>query len=233
MTEIASDNKIFYDKYTKFCVNPSMNKKMSNEFINYVNFIHRNNNFFFWTFDSNSDTIVINENIQVVKDNIFDQLMVIYHWLYQRGYKLEGSTYYRTNNLIEYISMDTIISHYTLFDEIDRHYRILMTNSKKKMLSEINSHNKLKLLKLYNKWPVKKFRKTKQKNFKVNNLRQKDRKAIKLMKKKLTNTESQIKTLIMENNFFLKTCGLISCFTIGIYLILSTIQYNNNSNIAR
>ena len=237
MSQDIINKQIFYDKSTKFNIIPSLDNEMINEFVTYMETFHHNHNddTFFWVFDQNIGAIIINETTNTVEDDIFNQLITIYYWLYKKGHHLEGSTYYRTNNLIEYICMDSMISHYILFDEINIYNEMLMYNSKNKLLTQLNSQNKTIL---QNSWPTKKRGKkyNGKKPLIINNnndnnnkniVREEDLRVIKRIQERLSVTENQIKSLTRRNNFLWKICGALSLFTFSSYLLCVSLSHSH------
>ena len=133
---------LYYDKHTKFQINPVISKSDIVDLNQYITDMPQNDNFF-WNYDSDTNTIIINNNNKMVEDNIFAQLINIYHWLHQKGYRLTGSTFYRTNDFIEYISIDDIISRYIFFDEINLHHNNLLVATKNKIIAKLKNQERI------------------------------------------------------------------------------------------
>ena len=205
-----SNRQIFYDKYTKFTIKPDIDSVTVNCLIEFID----SQDNFFWTFNRKLQAITIDDNTLIACYNIFEQLLMIYFWLQSKGYHLEGHAHYRTNNLIEFISMDTMISHYILFSGINDDQPIdkkLLYLSKNKLLSELSNNKK----KLKNSWP------NENDIFDTNQ----DNK-IQILEKRLVVAENQIKKLNQKINnkkyLFWRVCGvctIISFFTIGTYFL--------------
>lgn len=186
---------IIYDKHTKFHINPALDETTNNQLVSFLNALKTENNIF-WTFEPQLGAIIINENTQITNCDIFDQLITIYHWLYNRGYCLKGSTCYRIDNFIEYISTDTLISHYILFDKININH-IIMSDAKNKLLTQLKKSNKKK----------------KKKNNE------------KIIRGELQIAKNRIKFLTKANMFLWQVCEVISCITFSSFLFYIAIEH--------
>jgi hypothetical protein len=69
--------------------------------------------------------IIVNQSsdmIDMTENDIFVQFSEIVQWLFDQGYSLSGSFYYRTLSTIEYIFLDgqsNVIIHYVLMDKLN------------------------------------------------------------------------------------------------------------------
>ncbi|BCS83377.1 hypothetical protein QLL95_gp0746 [Cotonvirus japonicus] len=150
MNNILPNSHIIYERDVHFVIVPTLcneTVKMIHDFINTLKYTHAefyHTNCFFWKFDKEKNSIVVDNDINIVENNIFDQLVTISYWLYDRKFKLQGTFYCRTENIIEYISMDgftNLLVHHVLIDVIEdsiidneeNNTINIMTNAKKKM----------------------------------------------------------------------------------------------------
>lgn len=132
---IIFTDKLFYDRTSSFTIMPIFNEEDSKQFIIYIEKLRikykmvNNCESYFWNYDVIGHRIIINENIDVVDEDIFNQLYLISRWLFNRGYNLDGICYLRMGNMIEKIEVryeNKLIIHQIMFDNFP--YHILTDN---------------------------------------------------------------------------------------------------------
>jgi len=121
--------KIIYQKNTKFKIIPDLNNEYICELCKYIDELKLyyvsevgGTHLFFWKFDPNIHSIVIDSTTSEVSIDFRDQLVNIASWLFDRGFNLDGSFYLRKSDSIEYIIMrksDRIIKHYVFVEKIN------------------------------------------------------------------------------------------------------------------
>lgn len=128
MAQLATKEirKIYYDNTSKFVIHPRISKSDRIEFTNHLEKLksnYKNDIGFinFWTYDVESNAIIIDENTDMVDNDIFSQFCSIAFWLFSKNYTLKGSFHCKFGKYIEYISSDgknSIISHCMLMDNV-------------------------------------------------------------------------------------------------------------------
>ncbi|AZL89170.1 hypothetical protein QKC54_gp0669 [Megavirus baoshan] len=120
---------IVYDTKSNFQISPKMNCDMIHKLSKYISDLKKyyfeihGENCFFWKLDQENSLIIIDEIIQNVNDDIFNQIYEIALWILSNNYYLVGDFCYVTENGIQYTIMndnDKFITHYTCVNKIDR-----------------------------------------------------------------------------------------------------------------
>ena len=116
-----SDKKLFYYKDACFRIFPeisSIDAISLAEFIAAIKGYY--SGYFFWAVNDNF--IIINEDTDVVYGDILNQLLILIHWIFGKGYLITGYFYCRVNDFIECIALNgqsKLIIHYVLIDDVD------------------------------------------------------------------------------------------------------------------
>ena len=143
-----SEGRIFYENNVEFKILPSMAN--ITEFREYIinlknTYMLDNSDRFFWEYNEINNSIIVNEKTDVVENNIFNQLIILILWLFEKNYSLSGSFCYRIGDKVEYISTDhnkKIVKHYILMDNLDMNeissYEKIMTETKNRMRQHIH-----------------------------------------------------------------------------------------------
>lgn len=115
--------KLFYKRDSCFVVVPKLQPDdllAFQKFISWVKSTGYTNNCFFWDFDVEKNMIVINDSIDLVENDIFDQLTTLVYWLFQRNYNIKGFVFYQVDDLSEfiYINGNNTVYHHTMLSAI-------------------------------------------------------------------------------------------------------------------
>lgn len=199
------DNYILYDKQTKFSINPKMDAVTANNLNIFMDTISTH---LFWSFDIINNCICINESNNCVHHDIFGQLLEIHKWLNKYGYTLTGSVYYRTENSIEFVTIDSIVSHYILYDPVDdlSVEPAEMFMAKNKLASKMEKMDSRSKGRLNGMWP----RKNLLCGYTVDSVEP---------KVEIINQTKFVKKNYYQKYIFWKICSLISCFTLASYML--------------
>ena len=134
---------VFFKKNARFTIIPKLDD--DDETFNQFNIFLCSFKQFFWTCDAKY--ITVNDNNLTEKD-IFNQLLSITFWLFNKKYRLKGSFYCWINNVIEYIHMDGLsknIEHIILYDDIRIPYSIMNPCKLNKLGNYIINHVESKI----------------------------------------------------------------------------------------
>lgn len=138
-------SQIYYKKNTNFDISPTMNLNDVTKFRQYISFWQMEYkriyiyDCYFWDYNESTNSIIINANNHAVEYDIFNQLMILIKWLFERNYHVEGSYYGRIGNFIEKITINSKINfliHHILYDRIKTTFRdptVILHDSKIKI----------------------------------------------------------------------------------------------------
>lgn len=185
-----NEKKVYYPINTKFKIIPNPDIY----FENYLDNLKREHGLsLFWAYNKSNHCLVVNENTMVTESDIFYQFNAIAFWLFSRGYTLDGSFYYRIQNMIGYIQTfknDKNILHYTIFDESNSQTEEeLWRETKKKIdhyMIEKNTYQE---------------------------------EILDLVKKKLIKIEKDMNKLSKISYFIIKLCAIIGVLSVGIIVL--------------
>lgn len=116
------EKKIIFDKPVELYIYPKMTFESIKTFKKFISDIKKTfsyHNSFFWAFDSSRCLLTINESIEIVDADIFNQFVALAVWLFQRDYYLSGTFNYRIEELVGKISLlnnTPIINHQLVFE---------------------------------------------------------------------------------------------------------------------
>lgn len=126
------NKRIIYQKNARFKITPDLDIIHINKLHMYINELKLyyvgevgSAHLFFWKFNSNTHSIVIDPTTSDVSIDFRDQLVKIANWLFNYGFNLDGSFCFRKLDSIEYITIaksDTMIKHYVWVEKIDMEY---------------------------------------------------------------------------------------------------------------
>ncbi|AEQ60768.1 hypothetical protein [Acanthamoeba polyphaga mimivirus] len=145
MNDQNSNQFIIYDSNNGFVITPKLTNNIISKLIDFID-QSRNSyreyygvNCFLWKLDLVNNAIISDSAVEFIIDNdIFSQLSHIASYLFNHYYRLKGTFYCRTENIIEYIYMDgltNLLTHYVLIDTIDSMCND-DSNDNEKLLSE-------------------------------------------------------------------------------------------------
>jgi hypothetical protein len=252
--------KIFYEKEVKFYVVPNMIINDMFEFKKHILHIRTEyqiqyqKDCFFWDFDEKTNSIIVNENAYAIENDIFNQLILLTHWSFNKNYRIKGSYHSRTGNTIEYISMngnDTFICHHVLVDSDTTENIInidsltddignrIITDAKNKIKKHIdlqkiiknNNRDDFNNVK-FNKNIISKIiiqnKPITPSNFTNRSSNSYDNKEINLViesiQKRVTELENRQKTQSKLNKFFFRTFTIIGLLTAGSLICFSMMK---------
>nr|WBF70582.1 hypothetical protein [Megavirus caiporensis] len=120
---------IVYDTKSNFQISPKMNCDMIHKLSKYLLDLKKyyleihGENCFFWKLDQENCLIIIDESVNNVNDDIFNQIYEIALWILSNDYYLIGDFCYVTENGIQYTIMNgnnKFITHYVCVNKINR-----------------------------------------------------------------------------------------------------------------
>ena len=246
-----SDNKISYDSMTVFEIKPVLSPVDKLNFSLYIDkLISEYDNAyqvpcFFWKYNSDKNTLTINDVKYSVEGDTFNQLVILANWLFDKKYKLVGSYHAIIDGNIEYISsngIDAVLSHCILM------MNNIETRDKKKVLIDKNDQNLIEAInssvseyldknpqattpvKYYNV-PDKtvninvnlEYEKSKQDNITIDIIREQNI-VLNNLQTRITHLEKKQKTQYYINFFMMKIIPVMSLFTMAGFIYS---QWNN------
>lgn len=108
-------NKIFFETNSKFKIEPHISESKL-EIEKYLS----NYQIYFWKIDFQYSNIIVDDLSDSTSFDIYHQLLIVSEWLFNHGFSISGTFYFRINNIIEYISIsheNNVFNHITLFEK--------------------------------------------------------------------------------------------------------------------
>ena len=249
--KIGNIKKIFYEKNAEFNIIPIMTINDISEFKQHISDIETDYQLqyhtecFFWKFDETMNNIIVNDNDYAVENDIFNQLIMLAHWLFRKNYYIEGAYHSWTNDVIEHVSMDgtnKFVCHHILVDtipldnEFDEKYLSddtkskIIIDAKNKIKQYIDSTNIKNLLTYqnsnihnncqFNKYVIDDKKMNLHKNF--NSVRsEEDMLVLKSLQQRIVDLENNQKSQSNFNKFFIRVFTIIGLLTTGSFIYLS------------
>lgn len=218
---INFEKYIYYQKNRLFLIVPVLNDMdiiSIQDFINDLkqSYLIDGNSSFLWQYECVKKSITIDETIEFVEADIFYQFSKIALWLFSKGYDLQGSFWYRTDRIIEYIACDgdnKSITHYIIDDVIkpDADTEIILDAEEK--------IREFKRIKFYNS---------------TSNIRNElmyrapnDLVKINDVQKRLYYVESRLQNIKQEHKSLWNACAYVSLVAIGTIIVFTLFASEN------
>lgn len=246
------DKKILYRKDTYFNIFPKLKSEDLVIFKQFINNVKKTyisnqstdkilpinyqaqNTYFFWELDEEKNAIVVNDLTNSVENDIFNQLITLIYWLFQRKYHVKGTFFFQIGNLSEFILMSGMtnsISHHIVMDNSSYQFLEDIENIIKNNQSGQNFVTKNLLENILYVNHGQEIDECSEQNvirYLAKNSDIEEKSIIANMHQRLTSIENRLKNLTNANIFMWKLCGIISFFTITSLIAIITSQSNKN-----
>lgn len=232
---IKQPKNIFYEKNISFQIIPRLHNNDINVFKEFYsnmrncsirNSDHHGSDIYdvFWVYDEKNNSIIINEKIDCVVNDIFNQITIIAIWLYNKGYNIKGSFYWRTDNVIEYISLNNKkINHKIFVDDIGIENFVTKNQNINTIGTKIinDAKNKInKQKKSTNITPIV---------INTNNKESEEQIIINSIQDRLRFVENKVQSLAINNKYFWEICTFFGIFTVGSLIMYTVSNYDHNN----
>jgi hypothetical protein len=200
--------KIYYDRHSKFeiiPINPRVDLLSLEEFPASSELCEHSS---FWVYHPESQSIIVNESIENVHNDIFEQFVNIFTWLNKNGYSLRGSFIYHIGKCTEFIMVDGQTEHI-------EHFVIVNEEITNELINESVIENaKMKINDIHRQ---KNNQTHEQQTIVIDNtvIREEHNALTESIQNRILTLENKVNHLAKENNYLRKTVKIVGILFVG------------------